>query len=119
MHTQGSNVHSKFSYFLLKMVNLSDAFIAFPGGFGTLDEVFETLTWAQLRLHQKPVIVYNPSGFFDALLQQADHMLKEGFLNANSRALLMSTHDINSIIHMLMAFSPSAPDKWADTKSTL
>ena len=103
----------------LMMVNISDAFIAFPGGFGTLDEVFETLTWAQLRLHQKPVIVYNPSGFFDALLQQADHMVKEGFLNPGSRALLMSTDDINAIIPMLMAFSPSTTDKWADTKSSL
>lgn len=103
----------------LMMVNISDAFIAFPGGFGTLDEVFETLTWAQLRLHQKPVILYNPSGYFDALLMQADHMVKEGFLNPGSRALLMATNDIHSLIPMLMAFHPSTIDKWDNTKSSL
>ena len=103
----------------LMMVNMSDAFIAFPGGFGTLDEVFETLTWAQLRLHQKPVILYNPNGFFDALLMQADHMVKEGFLNPGSRSLLMATHDLHSLLPMLMAFTPPPNDKWDNTKSSL
>lgn len=103
----------------LMMVNMSDAFIAFPGGFGTLDEVFETLTWAQLRLHQKPVILYNPSGYFNALLLQADHMVKEGFLNPNSRSLLMATDDLQSLLPMLMAFNPSSSDKWSNTKTSL
>lgn len=103
----------------LMMVNMSDAFIAFPGGFGTLDEVFETLTWAQLRLHQKPIILYNPSGFFDSLLMQADHMVKEGFLNPGSRALLMATDDLYSLLPLLINFNPSVTDKWANTKSTL
>lgn len=103
----------------LMMVNMSDAFIAFPGGFGTLDEVFETLTWAQLRLHQKPVILYNPSGFFDALLQQADHMVKEGFLNPGSRALLMATDELHSLLPMLRAFQPATTAKWDNTKSSL
>ncbi len=103
----------------LMMVNMSDAFIAFPGGFGTLDEVFETLTWAQLRLHQKPVILYNPSGYFDALLMQADHMVKEGFLNQGSRALLMATDDLHSLLPMLMAFTPPTNDKWTNTQTSL
>ncbi len=103
----------------LMMVNMSDAFIAFPGGFGTLDEVFETLTWAQLRLHQKPVILYNPSGYFDALLMQADHMVKEGFLNQGSRALLMATDDLQSLLPMLMAFTPPTNDKWTNTQTSL
>ena len=96
----------------LTMVNMSDAFIAFPGGFGTMDEVFETLTWAQLRLHLKPIVLYNPNGYYDALIQQADHMLHEGFMNASSRNLLMSTSDLNQLLPMLMSYAPSSVDKW-------
>ena len=100
----------------LAMVNMADAFIALPGGFGTLDEVFETLTWAQLHLHTKPIILYNPNGFFDFLLAQADHMMKEGFLSAVSRSLLMATSDINNILPMLQAFQPPTADKWNNTR---
>ena len=96
----------------LTMVNLSDAFIAFPGGFGTLDELFETLTWSQLHLHQKPIIVYNPNHYFDALLLQADRMLAEGFLNKSSRSLLMSTDKIEELLPMLIDFKPSPVEKW-------
>src|SRR5688572_25807990 len=88
----------------LAMVNMSDAFIAFPGGFGTLDELFETLTWAQLHLHQKPIAVYNPGGFFNHLLLQADHMVREGFLNNSSRSLLMSTDKMEDLLPMLRTF---------------
>lgn len=96
----------------LTMVNISDAFIAFPGGFGTMDEVFETLTWSQLRLHLKPIVVYNPNGYYDALIQQADHMLHEGFMNTASRNLLMSTSDLNQLLPMLMSYAPTSVDKW-------
>ena len=100
----------------LMMVNLADAFIAFPGGFGTLDEVFETLTWSQLHLHQKPVAIYNPNGFFDHLLMQADHMQKEGFLNQASRGLLMSTNQLNQLLPLLKNFKSSSADKWTPSK---
>jgi len=100
----------------LMMVNLADAFIAFPGGFGTLDEVFETLTWSQLHLHQKPVALYNPNGFFDHLLMQADHMHKEGFLNLASRGLLMSTNQLNQLLPLLKNFKSSITDKWTPSK---
>ena len=96
----------------LTMVNMSDAFIAFPGGFGTLDELFETLTWAQLHLHHKPIVVYNPNGFFDHLLSQADHMVREGFLNNSSRSLLMSTDKLENLFPMLYDFKTSPLDKW-------
>jgi uncharacterized protein (TIGR00730 family) len=96
----------------LTMVNLSDAFIAFPGGFGTMDEVFETLTWAQLHLHQKPVILYNMQGYYDQLLQQADLMVKEGFLNKASRDLMMSTNDIHQVLPSLMQYKPAQMNKW-------
>jgi len=100
----------------LMMVNMSDAFIALPGGFGTMDEVFETLTWAQLHLHQKPVILYNPNGFYDLLLAQADLMVKEGFLNAASRALLMATSDIFQLVPMLRSYKPTTSEKWSNTR---
>lgn len=102
----------------LMMVNLSDAFIAFPGGFGTLDEVFETLTWSQLHLHQKPIIVYNPNGYFDHLLLQADHMQKEGFLNNSSRSLLMSTDNVENLLPMLRSFKSFPADKWAPSSDS-
>ncbi len=96
----------------LTMVNLSDAFIALPGGFGTLDEVFETLTWSQLHLHQKPIVVYNPHGYYDHLLMLADKMVKEGFLNISSRSLLMSTDTIENLLPSLRNFKASPADKW-------
>ncbi|MEP6646073.1 MAG: TIGR00730 family Rossman fold protein [Saprospiraceae bacterium] len=100
----------------LMMVNLSDAFIAFPGGFGTMDEVFETLTWAQLHLHHKPIVLYNSNHFYDHLLRQADHMLKEGFLNLHSRSLLQATSNLNEILPLLRNFNYSAADKWTPPK---
>lgn len=96
----------------LTMVNLSDAFIAFPGGFGTLDELFETLTWAQLHLHQKPIVVYNPNQYFDPLLMQSDRMVTEGFLNVSSRSLLMSTDKLEYLLPMLTDFNALPADKW-------
>ena len=96
----------------LTMVNLSDAFIAIPGGFGTLDELFETLTWAQLRLHQKPIILYNPNGYFDHLMLQADKMMDEGFLNISSRSILMSSDKIENLLPMLQNFKLSPVEKW-------
>ena len=97
----------------LKMVNLSDAFIGFPGGFGTMDEVFETLTWSQLHLHLKPIVLYNPMGFYDALIRQADHMASQGFMNATSRKLLMATSDLNSLLPMLVSSTPPTAEKWS------
>ncbi|HUR30216.1 MAG TPA: TIGR00730 family Rossman fold protein [Saprospiraceae bacterium] len=97
----------------LTMVNLSDAFIAFPGGFGTLDELFETLTWSQLHLHQKPIIIYNPNKYFDHLILQADHMMEEGFLNKSSRSLLMSTDKLENLLPMLSNFKALPIEKWS------
>ncbi len=96
----------------LTIVNMSDAFIALPGGFGTMDEVFETLTWAQLHLHQKPILLYNPQGYYNLLLAQADHMVTSGFLSQVSRQLLMSTADLDEVIPLLKNFSAASPDKW-------
>ncbi len=64
-----------------KMEKLSDAFLAIPGGFGTLDELFEIITWNQIGLHTKPVFLLNEFGFYDSLIQQMKKMVKEGFIS--------------------------------------
>ena len=67
------------------MEKISDAFIVLPGGFGTLDETCEILTWAQLGLHDKPIGLVNTDGYFDALLAFFDHALSQGFVSTGSR----------------------------------
>jgi uncharacterized protein (TIGR00730 family) len=73
-----------------RMIELSDAFIALPGGFGTLEELFEILTWAQVGLHQKPVGVLNTRRYFDPLLALIEHAQSEGFIYPEHRDLLIS-----------------------------
>ena len=70
-----------------RLVELADAFITLPGGFGTLDELFEILTWAQIGLHQKPIGLLNTQGYFDALLDWIEHARLEGFIYEEHRAL--------------------------------
>jgi len=71
----------------LRMHQLSDAVIALPGGFGTLDELFELLTWRQLKLHAQPLGLLNVKGFFDPLLAQQERMAQEGFLHGDTRLI--------------------------------
>ncbi len=96
----------------LAMVNRSDAFICLPGGFGTLDETFETLTWLQLRLHTKPVGVLNAGGYFDLLLQMLDNMVREGFVSSDARALLQSDGQIPGLFEKLHAPMQYTSQKW-------
>ncbi len=84
------------------MADLSDAFIALPGGFGTLDEFCEILTWAQLGLHAKPCGVLNVAGFFDPLLAAFDHAMNEGFIRPRYRCLVISAHTPASLITRLL-----------------
>lgn len=83
------------------MADLSDAFIAAPGGFGTLDELCEILTWAQLGLHQKPCGVLNVAGYFDPLLGMFDMATREGFLSAPHRQLIISDNDADRLLDRL------------------
>jgi uncharacterized protein (TIGR00730 family) len=71
------------------MAELSDAFIAMPGGIGTLDELFEIYTWHTLRIHNKPIALWNIAGFFDPLLAMLDHVVRQGFLKPSVRELLI------------------------------
>lgn len=94
------------------IVNLSDAFIAIPGGFGTLDELFETLTWAQLHLHNKPIGLLNVNGYFNALVGMIDHMVAEGFVKPAARKLVNVSNDVSELF-MLLGMNEEYKDvKW-------
>lgn len=75
------------------MCDLSDGFCALPGGFGTFDEFFEIITWAQLQIHSKPVGILNVNGYFDPLLALVDHAVKEGFVRPEYRALIQEASE--------------------------
>lgn len=94
------------------MESLSDAFIALPGGFGTLEELVEILTWGQLHLHEKPVGILNVARYFDGLLAFMDHAVAEGLLNEASRALLQSADDAAALIDSFCRYEPPTGDKW-------
>lgn len=85
------------------MAALSDGFIAMPGGMGTLEELFEMLTWQQLELHQKPVGVLNVDGFYDGLLAFLDHTVQQGFLKPVHRSLLLTSTDPDDLVSQLIS----------------
>lgn len=87
-----------------KMVSMSDGVIALPGGYGTFDELFEILTWAQLRIFHGPVGLLNVNGFYDLLLLQLDKMVEEGFLRPDNRALLVVGEDSATLLEKMEAF---------------
>ncbi len=79
------------------MYDLSDAFLIFPGGMGTMDELFEILTWRQLGFHGKPVALMNINGYFDHLLKFLDHTVEQGLVKPKDRSLIFSSSDWNEI----------------------
>jgi uncharacterized protein (TIGR00730 family) len=83
------------------MSELSDAFLALPGGFGTLDEFFEILTWRQLKFHHKPIGLLNTAGFFDSLLAWFDRAIAEDFVKAKNRDLLIVENDVEKMLDRL------------------
>jgi uncharacterized protein (TIGR00730 family) len=87
------------------MADLSDAFIALPGGFGTLDELFEIVTWAQLGLHAKPIGLLNVAGYFDPLTALVDHAVVEGFVDADRRALLTTGTEPAALLDGLLSLA--------------
>jgi uncharacterized protein (TIGR00730 family) len=97
------------------MEQLSDAFIAMPGGFGTLDEFFEILTWAQLGLHRKPCGIFNIAGYYDRLLGMLDHAMGEGFLKETHRHLLLSEDTPEKLLSRMAQFESPSVGKWITT----
>jgi uncharacterized protein (TIGR00730 family) len=100
------------------MADLADAFIALPGGFGTLEEFAEILTWAQLGLHRKPHGLLNIEGFYDPLLAFFDHAVAENFIRQAHRGLVISETDPERLLAALAAAQPPNLDKWIDREQT-
>ncbi|RZK50149.1 MAG: TIGR00730 family Rossman fold protein [Pedobacter sp.] len=95
-----------------KMADLSDGFLILPGGFGTMEEFFEVLTWLQLGLHNKPIGVLNFNSFYDPLFQQLDNMIQFGFLKARNRDLVLSETNPRKLIMAMQNFNIKPDDKW-------
>ncbi len=88
------------------MAELSDAFIAMPGGFGTFDELFEILTWAQLGLHSKPIGLLNVEGYFDLLLSFINHVLQERFIQTKHHRMIITSHNPEELLSVLSRCKP-------------
>jgi uncharacterized protein (TIGR00730 family) len=100
------------------MADLSDAFIAVPGGWGTLEEFFEVLTWAQLGLHRKPCGLMNVLGYFDGLLSFLEHAVREGFLRREYASTIAVGASPAALLDRLGSYAPPAVEKWIDRAST-
>ena len=94
------------------MADLSDGFIAMPGGFGTFEEFCEIVTWAQLGIHAKPCGLLNVEGYYDPLLELFDHAVREGFLREGNRRLVMEDPDPQSLLEKMAQFRAPATSKW-------
>jgi len=95
------------------MAELSDAFVALPGGLGTYEELCEVLTWAQLGIHRKPCGCLNVLGYFDPLARMLDHAVGEGFLRAEQRQLFISSSDGEELLALLAQHQPPQTEKWS------
>jgi uncharacterized protein (TIGR00730 family) len=100
------------------MESLADGVIALPGGFGTLEELFEIVTWAQLGLHSKPVGLLNVAGYFDQLLVFIDNMVAERFVRAEQREALLVADSPAELVARMAAYQPVVVDKWIDRSHT-
>lgn len=95
-----------------KINDISDGFIALPGGFGTLDESFEMITWAQLGIHHCPVAFLNVKGFYDPLIAVVNNMAERGFLKTIHRDMLIFSDDINSMLAAMEGYVSPHEGKW-------
>lgn len=95
-----------------KMNELADGVIALPGGFGTLEELFEMLTWAQLGLHRKPVAILNINGFYDDLLSLIDTMVNKGFLKEKNKEMLLVSDNIETLLEKMKKYEAPSDGKW-------
>jgi len=95
------------------MSELADAFIALPGGFGTFDELFETLTWAQIGIHQKPIGLLNVNHYFEPLMSMVEHALNENFIYAEHKVLLIIDDEPLNLLEKITRFQqPEGLKRW-------
>lgn len=97
-----------------KMNDLCDGVIALPGGFGTLEELFEMLTWAQLGLHKKPVAILNINGFYDSLIELTQIMVEKGLLKDINQKMLLVSDNIDTLLDLMKNYIPPTVGKWID-----
>ena len=107
-----ANMHERKA----RMFDLADGFVALPGGFGTLDEMFEMLTWRQLGLGDKPCAFLDVEGFFSPLLAMMDRMVDERFLHEDQRRDLWHGEDLDALFAWMRDYTPAKADKWLDEK---
>ncbi len=100
------------------MADLSDAFVAVPGGIGTLEELIEVYTWSQLGIHEKACGLLNVRGYYDALAAFLDHAVDEGFLRPQHRAVLSVAADPGELLERLAAYEPPTVRKWLELDQT-
>jgi len=97
---------------------LADGFIALPGGIGTLEEWFETWTWAQLGLHAKPFGLLDVAGYYEQLLRFLDHVVGEGFIHPDHRSMVFVETDPGHLLDRMSAYVPPVVEKWIERKET-
>ena len=100
----------------IRMHELSEAVIALPGGFGTMDEFFEMLTWGQLGLHKKPMGILNINGYYNSLHGLTDTMVNQGFLKKENKEMMMFGDTIEELLQKFENYHPSHADKWIDER---
>lgn len=96
------------------MAELSDGFIAMPGGYGTLEEIIEIITWGQLRFHNKPCGLLNIDGYFDHLIAYLDHATEQGFLRPENRRMLLCDESAAGLVQQFERYSAPDVEKWID-----
>lgn len=109
-----TNMHDR----KLKMQEISDGFIALPGGLGTLEELFEILTWLQLGLHSKPIGLLNINGFYDDLLRLLENMVRKGFVSMDTYELLLVDKSIEKLLEKMEEFKPPQRPHWLTEERT-
>ncbi|MBI5070432.1 MAG: TIGR00730 family Rossman fold protein [Deltaproteobacteria bacterium] len=100
------------------MAELSDAFVALPGGMGTLEETTEVLTWAQLGIHRKPVGLLDVAGYWSPFVAMLDHAVEEGFLRPDQRGLLLVEREVEPLLDRLAGWRPAPVRRWMERDET-
>ena len=100
------------------MAARANGFVALPGGFGTFEEFFEVITWAQLGLHAKPCALLNVNGYYDALLRFIDHAVESRLLRAENRAMVLHASNAKSLLDVMQAYTAPKITKWISAERT-